>query len=153
MGKKKQKKQTVTYTPIAQQSAAIDPVQIQQQQQQLQQNYQSQVEQIQKTSQQSIESINQSNQAAMAAIQTQLEASNRDKLNYQQSLQDYLKQLQQLQGQYTAEIANRDAAVQQQQQLQTREVEGNNTMNNLLAASTIASQQFTRNTRRRGVIA
>lgn len=154
MGKKKKtkKQETVTYQPIAQPTAQVDAAKVQEQQVQLQQQYQQQVQQIQNTSQQSIESINQSNQQAMAAIQAQLEASNREKLNYQQSLQEYLKQMQEMQTKYSGEIASRDAAVNQQREMQTRDLEANNTMNNLLTASSIAQQAFMQKTRRRGVI-
>lgn len=155
MGKKKKKKQEpakVEYTPIAQPTPQVQPEQVQQQQQTLQQDYQAQVAQIQKTSQDSINQINQSNQAAMAAIQAQLEAANKEKVNYQQSLQEYLKQLQDMQGKYTSELASRDTAVKDQQQLQARDIEANNTMNSLLAASTIAKSSFGQKTRRRGVI-
>lgn len=141
--------------PTKQQKVAYeDPtIAAKEQMSQMSQQYTTNVANIQQQSQQSIDQINQSNQAAMAAIQKQLQESDSDKVNYQQSLQEYLKQLNTLQQQYNTQVAARDSQVQKQQEMQTNETNANTTMNNLLAASAIAKQSFAQKTRRRGVIA
>lgn len=145
MGKKKKKAPKVEYNPVSEQ--------LSQQSADLSSQYQQQIASIQQTSQQSLEQINQSNQAAVTSIQNQLAQANQEKINYQQSLQDYLRQLGELQGNYNKELAGRDAAVKQQQNLQSNEIDANSQMSALLAASQVAQKSFTQRTKRRGVIA
>lgn len=123
------------------------------QMQDMQLQYTQNISQIQQQSSQAYDQVNQSSQAAIAALQKQLEQSDADRQNYANTLQEYLRNLATMQQQYNQQLAQRDAVVKQEQNLKTNETNANNMMNNLLAASTVASQKFANNTRRKGVIA
>ena len=123
------------------------------QMQDMQLQYTQNISQIQQQSQQAYDTVNASSQAAIAALQKQLQESNDDRQAYANTLQEYLKQLTSMQQQYNQQLAQRDAVVKQEQDMKTNETNANSMINNLLAASTVASQKFASTTRRKGVIA
>lgn len=142
--KKTEQKKTAYADPSADAKKQMQDMQLQ---------YTQNISQIQQQSQQAYDQVNQSSQAAIAALQKQLEQSDVDRQNYANTLQEYLRNLTSMQQQYNQQLAQRDAVVKQEQNLKTNETNANNMMNNLLAASTVASQKFANNTRRKGVIA
>lgn len=120
---------------------------------QLTQQYQESLAKIQQQSNDTLAQVNSSNQNSLAAIQSQIDRSNQDRNEYQGKLQEYLAQMTQVQQQNQAALAERDAKVQAQTKLQNDEIEGNNAMNGLMAATTIAKRQFSVGTQRqRGFI-
>lgn len=123
------------------------------QMQDMQLQYTQNISQIQQQSQQAYDTVNASSQAAIAALQKQLQESNDDRQAYANTLQEYLKQLTSMQQQYNQQLAQRDAVVKQEQDMKINETNANSMLNNLLAASTVASQKFASTTRRKGVIA
>jgi uncharacterized coiled-coil protein SlyX len=114
----------------------------------LQNQYQKQLESIQQQNQQVLGQIQEANQGTIGALNTRVAEAERINQTYQQQLQTYLSNLQQLQTENQANLQERDALQKQLEEIQKNQLSAANLANNLNTSNQIASRAFEAKTSR-----